>query len=256
MRRATLLLLVPLFLTSPLVSAAPCAGFGDVEDTDTYCQAVAYVKSKGITVGCGSTGANYCPNDFVTRAQMALFLQREGKGGANNVIGNFTSTIGGGTFNTSTGNYSVVAGGSGNSVIGSQATVSGGLSNSASALGSTVSGGNQNTASGEYSMVLGGRANVASGIMSAAGGNRAKADTDGSFIWADSREFDFSGSVNDFFGVRATGGVGFTVTINSATGALPSSAICFQAHQAGNARAIATPRTTSCRQTMRMCCNA
>src|SRR5207244_11220970 len=55
---------------------------------------------------------------------------------------------------------------------------------------------------------------------SSAAGQRAKATTTGSFIWADSRDFDFGPSVSNFFGVRATGGVGFTVAINPSTGAV------------------------------------
>jgi hypothetical protein len=35
------------------------------------------VKNRGITLGCGD-GSNYCPNDPVTRLQMAIFLKREG----------------------------------------------------------------------------------------------------------------------------------------------------------------------------------
>ena len=37
-------------------------------------------------------------------------------------------------------------------------------------------------------------------------------------MWADSREFDFQPSVSNFFGARATGGVGFTVAIDANTG--------------------------------------
>ncbi len=39
--------------------------------------AVAWIEqlaAEGITAGCG--GGNYCPNDAVTRAQMAVFLVR------------------------------------------------------------------------------------------------------------------------------------------------------------------------------------
>jgi hypothetical protein len=49
-------------------------GFGDV---DTSYWAAAWIKqlvADGITSGCG--GGNYCPENPVTRAQMAIFLQR------------------------------------------------------------------------------------------------------------------------------------------------------------------------------------
>lgn len=110
-RLACLFFLVCGFASST-VNAAACSGFGDVDTTATYCTAVTYVKNKGITLGCGDTGVNYCPNDFVTRAQMALFLQRAGRGGPNNVIGDYRSTIGGGDNNTSTAVYTTVGGGS------------------------------------------------------------------------------------------------------------------------------------------------
>ncbi len=57
-------------------SAAPCDGFVDVDGADSaYCPAVTFMKDRGITLGC-SDAAHYCPNDFVTRLQMALFMNR------------------------------------------------------------------------------------------------------------------------------------------------------------------------------------
>lgn len=56
--------------------AAPCAGFTDVQDTASFCPAVEWLKNRGITLGC--TPAAFCPNDGVTRASMALFLNRLG----------------------------------------------------------------------------------------------------------------------------------------------------------------------------------
>ena len=55
---------------------APCAGFSDVQDTDSFCTAVEWLKNRSITLGCAS-GA-YCPGDAVFRASMALFLNRLG----------------------------------------------------------------------------------------------------------------------------------------------------------------------------------
>jgi hypothetical protein len=70
-------------LTGRSVLAANCDGFTDVDSADsTYCSAVTYIKDKGITLGC--TGTQYCPNNYVTRLQMALFLQRMGKGDSTN----------------------------------------------------------------------------------------------------------------------------------------------------------------------------
>ena len=62
----------------PAVGAS--TGFGDVP-TDYW--AAAFIKqlvADGITVGCGS--GNYCPENGVTRAQMAVFLLRSKHGGS------------------------------------------------------------------------------------------------------------------------------------------------------------------------------
>lgn len=52
-------------------------GFNDVQDTDNFCNSAQWLKNRGISLGCGN-GTNYCPNDNVTRAAMALFLNRTG----------------------------------------------------------------------------------------------------------------------------------------------------------------------------------
>ncbi len=50
--------------------------FSDVPTSAIYHEAVEWLFNRGITLGC-SAGL-YCPDDFVTRAQMALFMQRLG----------------------------------------------------------------------------------------------------------------------------------------------------------------------------------
>ena len=74
-------LLAPLVACSLLVAAeafsAPCAGFTDVDSTDPFCTEVAWVKNRGITLGCTTTTL-FCPNDPVTRLQMATFMYRQG----------------------------------------------------------------------------------------------------------------------------------------------------------------------------------
>jgi len=65
-------------------SAAPCgattgfAGFEDVQDTDSFCNATQWLRNRAITVGC-LTATTYCPGDLVTRWTMALFLSRLGR---------------------------------------------------------------------------------------------------------------------------------------------------------------------------------
>jgi hypothetical protein len=77
--RKSLLLASALALASaaPVATALPCAGFDDVDDTASFCGSVAWLKNRAITLGC--TGVSYCPADSVTRAQMALFMNRLGK---------------------------------------------------------------------------------------------------------------------------------------------------------------------------------
>ena len=65
-----------LALASASAVGAPCAGFSDVQDTDSFCTAVEWLKNRSITLGC--TASTYCPANAVTRASMALFLNRLG----------------------------------------------------------------------------------------------------------------------------------------------------------------------------------
>jgi len=48
--------------------------FADVPATNPMCKYVKRLAELGVTTGCG--GGNYCPNNLVTRAQMAVFLAR------------------------------------------------------------------------------------------------------------------------------------------------------------------------------------
>jgi hypothetical protein len=50
--------------------------FTDVTPADYYFDAVNTMQIKGITSGCSSSPAKYCPLDTITRAQMAVFLVR------------------------------------------------------------------------------------------------------------------------------------------------------------------------------------
>ncbi len=76
MRKLMLVASLVLSFASMPASGQNCAGFGDVFVTDGFCTAVAWMKTRGITLGC--PGGNYCPKDTVTRAQMALFMYRLG----------------------------------------------------------------------------------------------------------------------------------------------------------------------------------
>lgn len=56
--------------------AGQCAGFTDVLDNETYCLSAQWLRNRAITLGCTTT--QYCPTGNVTRAQMALFMNRLG----------------------------------------------------------------------------------------------------------------------------------------------------------------------------------
>jgi hypothetical protein len=57
------------------VRAAPAtASFGDVPTSHPLFQFVEALVASGITAGCG--GGNYCPDDALTRGQMAVFLSK------------------------------------------------------------------------------------------------------------------------------------------------------------------------------------
>lgn len=57
------------------VSPAPgTATFSDVPTGHSYFQYIEALAASGITVGCG--GGNYCPDSYLTRGQMAVFLSR------------------------------------------------------------------------------------------------------------------------------------------------------------------------------------
>ena len=66
-----------LSLASTAALAAPCAGFTDVDDTSPFCGNVTWLKNRSITLGCTSTTL-FCPGDFVSRLQMAAFMNRLG----------------------------------------------------------------------------------------------------------------------------------------------------------------------------------
>jgi len=68
-------------------------------------------------------------------------------------------------------------------------------------------------------MVPGGELNTAAGEHSFAAGYRAKANHQGSFVWADSSDFDFASTADNEFSARATGGARFVSAIDLDTGA-------------------------------------
>ncbi len=179
-----------------------------------------------------------------------------GGGDANQAAGNYAvvagghvnsasgsgSAVVGGSVNAATGHYSAIAGGMSNSTPADGSAVLGGEVNRASGNFSSVAGGSNNTSSGHFASVAGGSGNCAGGNYSWAGGRRAKVRVgtasgaagagcvgvssngtngdQGSFVWADSRAFNFTSTGVDRFEVRATGGVRLVSGINASTGAV------------------------------------
>jgi hypothetical protein len=66
--------------------------FPDVPSSNSGHDDVATITDAGIVRGCGSTGANYCPDNPVTRLQMAQFLARAG-GAAAGVADSTAATL-------------------------------------------------------------------------------------------------------------------------------------------------------------------
>lgn len=143
-------------------------------------------------------------------------------GGGNSDIPNIVSsnfgTVGGGQENIAGAFVSTVGGGRDNFASGIGSTVGGGSNNIANGLVSTVGGGQSNIASGSVSMVPGGWDCQAGGESSLAAGRRAivrdpatSGDTngdEGTFVWADSTNADFTSTGANQFLIRAIGGVG------------------------------------------------
>ena len=94
-------------------------------------------------------------------------------GGSLNTASTSSTTVSGGFHNTASGNYAAVGGGTQNDVGGSTATVCGGSSNNASGQGAAVGGGQHNQAGGKDSVISGGSTNQAAGPNAAVGGGQA-----------------------------------------------------------------------------------
>lgn len=74
-----------------------CYGFADVQPADSFCNAAEWLANRGVTLGCGA--GQYCPGQNVTRAQMALFMQRLGNALTPTIVVGTGSSLGG-TFST------------------------------------------------------------------------------------------------------------------------------------------------------------
>ncbi len=78
MARRTLLLLLATVLSIAVVTPVAAApSFTDVPDSNIFSDDIEWLARVGITQGCNPpTNDQFCPNDYVTRGQMAAFLVR------------------------------------------------------------------------------------------------------------------------------------------------------------------------------------
>ena len=133
------------------------------------------------------------------------------------------SFIGGGWQNAIQSNamYSFIGEGYNNSIqINAQgAVIAGGMHNviKPDAQLAVVGGGYVNTNGAPYAVIPGGYYNAALGTNSFAAGRRAKANHDGTFVWADYQNADFPSTATNQFLIRAAGGVG--INTNNPSGA-------------------------------------
>jgi hypothetical protein len=77
MRRFALLLGIALSLITTSAVAQNCDGFTDVLASSPFCPDVTWLATYGVTKGCAPS--QFCPNENVTRLQMAAFMHRLGE---------------------------------------------------------------------------------------------------------------------------------------------------------------------------------
>lgn len=76
-RSRTLLVLVAFAVLIVPVIAFAAAGFDDVDSHSVFVADIQWMKDNGITNGCNPpANTNFCPDDPVTRQQMAAFMRR------------------------------------------------------------------------------------------------------------------------------------------------------------------------------------
>jgi len=236
------------------------AGDADADTGDAGLATVGGGWGNGATGQLATVGGgagNQATLDFATvggglgNNASARFATIAGGGsdtaGSGNRVTDEWGTVAGGEKNQAGDNdgdtanrpHATVGGGSGNTASGQLATVGGGSSNTASSTQSTVGGGGSNTASGIFATVPGGTLNTAQGNYSFSAGRRAKANHLGSFVWADTSDFDFASTANNEFSARTTGGARFVSGIDGA--GAPTAGVTLAA--GGNAWAAISDRS-------------
>jgi hypothetical protein len=155
------------------------------------------------TIGGGSDNVILADSHYAT---IAGGRRNHLEGSAKN------SSVGGGLTNSIiSAEFATIAGGGTNSIADSAhfATIGGGRANAigAAAPFGTIGGGSSNSVTGDFATVPGGDKNQAGGNYSQAAGRRANAQHNGSFVWADDTDAQFSSTSAKQFAVRADNGV-------------------------------------------------
>lgn len=137
-------------------------------------------------------------------------------GGVLNITRGENSFVGGGNDNAAEGFDDAIGGGFDNIASGGHDFIGGGQSNYAESQFDVIGGGFHNIATGNRATVPGGDSNQAGGDYSFAAGRRAILDAaaDGSFMFADSNDFDFNSNATNAFRARVTGGAKFVLGID------------------------------------------
>ena len=74
--RIALIVTVTTAVVAPLTAVATHS-FDDVPGSNSFHSDIDWLKNAGVTLGCNPpANTRYCPNDFVTRAQMSAFMRR------------------------------------------------------------------------------------------------------------------------------------------------------------------------------------
>jgi hypothetical protein len=141
-----------------------------------------------------------------------------------------SSILGGGANgspNVINASFSVIGGGFGQRIEqgASLAGIFAGSVNQVQGLGGFIGGGISNVVqtAGQYAMIPGGVANIAGGFASFAAGHAARANQDGTFVWADNYTDNnkahppFASARANEFAVRATGGARFVSGFTAGT---------------------------------------
>ena len=136
--------------------------------------------------------------------------------GANQSLAGTSASIAGGTLNTNQAGNAFIGGGDHNLINGgaNYTVLAGGQFNTiqSNAFNSAIGGGYANSilSSATYATIPGGNGNQVGGSYSLAAGNGARANHNGTLVWADNSApgTPFASTSNNQFLVRATGGVG------------------------------------------------